>query len=43
MTFDADGWPVQSFVTTRDEGQDCAVYPATATAHVDEIKEELGI
>lgn len=28
---DADGKPVMSIVTTRDEGQDTAVYPSTAT------------
>jgi hypothetical protein len=43
LTFDDTGRPVQSVVTTRDEGQDCAVYPPTATAFgtVNEIKEEL--
>lgn len=29
---DADGKPVMSIVTTRDDGQDTAVYPSTAIA-----------
>lgn len=29
---DADGRPVMAVVTTRDDGQDCTVYAATATA-----------
>lgn len=29
---DADGRPIMSVVTTRDEGQDCVVFPAAATA-----------
>jgi hypothetical protein len=31
---DGNGRPVMSVVTTRDNGQDCAVYPPTATAGV---------
>lgn len=31
-----DGRPVMSVVTTRDDGQDCAVFAPTATAHVKE-------
>lgn len=29
---DGDGRPVMSVVTTRDDGQDCAVFPGTASA-----------
>jgi hypothetical protein len=29
---DANGRPVMSVVTTRDEGQDCVVFAPTATA-----------
>lgn len=29
---DRDGRPVMSVVTTRDDGQDCAVFPAAASA-----------
>lgn len=28
-----DGTPIMSVVTTRDDGQDCAVYAPTAAAH----------
>lgn len=31
---DAHGRPIMSIVTTRDEGQDVAVYPETATAEM---------
>jgi hypothetical protein len=31
---DGEGRPVQSVVTTRDDGQDCTVYAPTATAAV---------
>lgn len=33
---DANGRPVMSIVTTRDNGQDCAVFAPTATARVRE-------
>lgn len=36
VQFDENGRPVMSVVTTRDEGQDCAVYPATAQGSVRE-------
>ena len=29
---DANGRPVMAVVTTRDDGQDCTVFPPTATA-----------
>lgn len=34
---DAEGRPVMSVVTTRDDGQDCAVYAPCATASAEEI------
>ncbi len=33
---DADGRPVMAVVTTREDGQDCTVYPPTATGFVRE-------
>jgi len=32
VTLDADGRPVMSIVTTREHGQDCAVFAPTAAA-----------
>ena len=32
VRFDDNGRPVMSIVTTRDEGQDCMVFAATASA-----------
>lgn len=32
VQIDADGRPIMSVVTIRDDGQDCAVYAPTATA-----------
>ena len=34
VRLDADGRPVTSIVTTRDEGTDCTVYAPTATANL---------
>jgi hypothetical protein len=33
---DGDGRPVMAVVTTRDGGQDCAVFPGTASAQQEE-------
>ena len=32
LRYDAAGRPVSSVITVRDDGQDCAVYPGSATA-----------
>ena len=32
LRYDGDGRPIMSVVTTRDDGQDCAVFPGIATA-----------
>ena len=32
---DANGRPIMSVVTTRDDGQDCVTFPATATTDKD--------
>ena len=39
VQLDAEGRPWKSVVTTRDEGQDCAVFAATATAGVKDVRE----
>jgi len=31
VQYDGEGRPIMAVVTTRDEGTDCAVYPACAT------------
>lgn len=31
LRYDDDGRPVMAVLTVRDEGQDCTVYPGTAT------------
>lgn len=38
VTVDGDGRPIMSVVTTRENGQDCAVYAPTATASLREVK-----
>lgn len=45
MTLDAAGRPVGAVMTTRDNGNDVAVYPPVATAGVtvNEAKEEFGM
>jgi hypothetical protein len=35
LMYDAKGRPIMSIVTTRDDGQDAMVFPATATAERD--------
>jgi hypothetical protein len=35
---DADGRPIMSVTTTRDDGQDCTVYAPTATARWSDIR-----
>ena len=35
VQYDGSGRPIMSVVTTRDEGQDCAVYAPVATARMD--------
>jgi hypothetical protein len=35
VRLNAEGRPVMSIVTTRDEGQDCTVYAPTATAKIE--------
>lgn len=37
VTTDGDGRPVMSVVTTRDDGQDCAVYAPCATATQEDL------
>jgi hypothetical protein len=32
VQYDGEGRPIQSVITTRDEGQDCTVYAPMATA-----------
>jgi hypothetical protein len=31
VQLDANGRPIMSVITTRDDGQDCAIYAPTAT------------
>ena len=35
LRYDGNGRPIMSVVTTRDEGQDCAVFAPVATARED--------
>lgn len=37
VTVDGDNRPVMSVVTTRDNGQDCAVFAPTAVAHFEQV------
>jgi hypothetical protein len=34
---DGDGRPISAVVTTRDDGQDCAVFPGTATGSAEDL------
>ena len=36
LRYDESGRPVMSVVTTRDDGQDCTVFPGIATAEKEE-------
>jgi hypothetical protein len=36
LRLDGEGRPIMSVVTTRDDGQDCAVFPGAATATEEE-------